>query len=333
MKFSIVTPVYNVEKYVRQCIESVIQQTFADFELILVDDGSMDASGKICDEYAQKDSRIRVFHKSNSGLIATRCYGIREALGEYVVSLDSDDMLALNALEKIAEKIQDNSYDMVLYRWQRFVNVPEMPPVINEQPVVLEGTAEIIRKILSSSAYNSLCLKAIRREKITVLDYGEYTQIRHGEDLLQTIRIASHCNSAILTSDVLYFYRTNPMSISNAGKAEKRLWDSLLVRENVYQTLLQLNVFSEEDFYSYKGYCISIFMDSVLGVLQTLKHKEVVEIFKQVQKNKYYEEFLSKGEADTSVLGKKKILWSLFRKRRFGLLRLVVKSFYFIKRA
>lgn len=88
---SIVVPIYNVEKYLEKCLKSIIGQTYKDFELILVDDGSTDCSGKIADEYATRDNRICVFHKENAGLAATRNFGINKSNGEYICFIDSDD--------------------------------------------------------------------------------------------------------------------------------------------------------------------------------------------------------------------------------------------------
>ena len=90
-KISVIVPVYNAEKYLYNCINSILTQTFTDFELLLINDGSKDKSGEICEEYVAKDSRIRVFHKENGGVSSARNLGLREALGEYVVFIDADD--------------------------------------------------------------------------------------------------------------------------------------------------------------------------------------------------------------------------------------------------
>lgn len=98
MFFSVIVPVYKVEKYLVRCIESVLKQSFEDFELILVDDGSPDRCPEICDEYMTHDGRIRVIHKENGGLVSARQAGIKTAAGEYVFNLDSDDAITPDAL-------------------------------------------------------------------------------------------------------------------------------------------------------------------------------------------------------------------------------------------
>ena len=111
MKFSVVVPIYNVEKYLNKCVDSILNQTYKDFELILVDDGSPDNCPKICDEYAERDARVRVIHKENEGLVAARNTGIKEAEGEYICYVDGDDWIASNLLETVWEKALKN-YDV-----------------------------------------------------------------------------------------------------------------------------------------------------------------------------------------------------------------------------
>jgi len=100
-QISVIVPVYKVEQYIHRCIDSILSQSFTDFELILVDDGSPDNCGKICDEYAQKDSRIRVFHKSNGGVSSARNLGLDNAKGEWIAFIDSDDFVENEYLEEL----------------------------------------------------------------------------------------------------------------------------------------------------------------------------------------------------------------------------------------
>ena len=104
---SCIIPVYNTEKYLPRCIESVLAQTFVDWELLLIDDGSTDASGSICDEYAAKDERIRVFHKENGGISSARNVGLNYAQGEWIFFVDSDDSLPKTSLESLLSRSSD----------------------------------------------------------------------------------------------------------------------------------------------------------------------------------------------------------------------------------
>ena len=109
---SIVVPVYNVEKYLERCVDSLINQTYKNIEIILVDDGATDNSGELCDKLLFKDSRIKVFHKLNGGLSDARNYGINQATGEYLLFVDSDDWVENEIVEKLYNSIEQNSADI-----------------------------------------------------------------------------------------------------------------------------------------------------------------------------------------------------------------------------
>ena len=114
IKITVIVPVYNVEKYLDRCIKSILNQTFADFELLLLDDGSTDLSGNICDKYAKKDNRIIVKHKKNQGVSATRNLGIDIAKGKYIVFIDSDDWVEIDYLEKMYLKIEEMKVPLLI---------------------------------------------------------------------------------------------------------------------------------------------------------------------------------------------------------------------------
>ena len=115
IKISIIVPVYNVADYIRECLDSLVNQTYQNIEIILVDDGSTDLSGQICDEYAKKDRRIIVFHKTNGGLVSARKAGIRIATGEYVTYVDSDDWININAYEELVKIVIEYHPDIIAY--------------------------------------------------------------------------------------------------------------------------------------------------------------------------------------------------------------------------
>jgi glycosyltransferase involved in cell wall biosynthesis len=111
-EISIIVPVYNVEKYLEKCLKSILHQIFSDFELILIDDGSTDSSGRICDEYLKRDSRIKVFHKENGGLSSARNYGIEKSTGKYIGFVDSDDYIAKDMYEVLYNNLQRENADV-----------------------------------------------------------------------------------------------------------------------------------------------------------------------------------------------------------------------------
>lgn len=113
-KISVIVPVYKAEAYLHRCVDSLLAQTFQDFEILLVDDGSPDRSGEICDEYARQDSRVHVFHKENGGVSSARQYGMNKALGEYTIHADPDDWVEPTMLEELYKKAKDEDADMVI---------------------------------------------------------------------------------------------------------------------------------------------------------------------------------------------------------------------------
>ena len=114
-KLSVIVPIYNVEQYIHKCVDSILNQNFKDFELILVDDGSPDSCGKICDEYAQKDERVKVIHKVNGGLSDARNFGLEKAKGEYVSFIDSDDWVDENIYSESLKYMEENDLDIVCF--------------------------------------------------------------------------------------------------------------------------------------------------------------------------------------------------------------------------
>ena len=111
---SVLVPVYNTNQYLPRCIDSILGQSFTDFELLLIDDGSTDGSAKICDAYAEKDSRIRVLHKENGGVSSARNLGLNEAKGEWVVFVDSDDWISDNCIKLLTEPLRNKEFDIVV---------------------------------------------------------------------------------------------------------------------------------------------------------------------------------------------------------------------------
>lgn len=143
-KISVIVPVYNVEKYLRRCIDSILEQTFTDFEVLLIDDGSTDTSGNICDEYAEKDERVRVFHKKNGGVSSARNIGLDNARGEWICFADSDDYVGKNWLKKFSNNF---AFDIVIqsfYATNWFGNQSE---IFIEMPFLKGFTPDDFREL------------------------------------------------------------------------------------------------------------------------------------------------------------------------------------------
>ena len=226
MRFSVIVPVYDSEKYLRECIDSVLNQTCADFELILVDDGSTDSSGDICDAAAESDGRIRVFHQEeNGGQFRARCKGITEAEGDYVVPLDSDDVLRRDALDVIASYIDSSNADMVIFKCSRSPSFD--PPFadygLKDAEVYADDGKKTVYGILAESTkLNSFCLKAYARTLLLGVkwDADFISTLRHGEDLMQLLPVVTTAKSIVFCDQTLYYYRPNADGTANKYSPE-----------------------------------------------------------------------------------------------------------------
>ena len=222
MKVSIIVPVYNVEKFIHKCIESIINQTFSDWEAILVDDGSTDNSGVICDEYAKNDCRITVIHKVNEGLSNARKSGVQIAKGEFIYHLDSDDFIANNTIELLINKQQETDADIVKGSYLKCdINGN---PIINGESIAPNKTLskeDWLKFIIVNSHWN-VC-NNIFRTKI----YREFINVPAnvviGEDCIASLQIAPYVKKISTISDITYFYTQRGSSIMGLSQKEKEI--------------------------------------------------------------------------------------------------------------
>ena len=166
-KISVIVPVYKVEKYLHECVDSILTQTFPDFELILVDDGSPDNCGKICDEYAEKDSRVRVIHQENQGLSGARNSGMDVARGEYIAFVDSDDRVDIRYLELLLAAVKDGA-DVAVCRHKEFTDGDSLPDWEGNASIQSYGAVESLVLLYDGSPrmpVNAWC-KLFRRGRI-----------------------------------------------------------------------------------------------------------------------------------------------------------------------
>lgn len=229
MLFSVIVPIYNIEKYIRKCIDSVLGQSFSDYELILVDDGSPDNCGSICDEYAEKDARIRVIHKENGGLVSARQAGIKIAVGDYIFHLDGDDSILPGALESAAEIIGNTGADIVSFSYKRNINdiVGDVVEELAEEGLYnkAEMETQIYPKLLSDKNMNHifyfLCCKAIKRTLATKHQLAVNPAISLGEDLSCIVPCYLDAQTVYISKKPIYLYTLRDDSISTDFKTRQ----------------------------------------------------------------------------------------------------------------
>ncbi len=232
MFFSVVVPVYNVQEYLRECVDSILAQTFMDYEVLLVDDGSTDASPQICDEYAQKDERVRAIHNRNGGASAARNTGFREAKGDYVLCIDSDDFFTdTECFRKIYAAAQNK--DVVLFKYQKYIDEEKCfgkcafsYAGIDEADTV----ATVVDKLVNADAFFGMAwMKCIRRQLIVDNDLY-FKEGIVAEDIDWNYHLYC-CAQTIATVDEPFIaYRQRENSVTSALKI-KTLTSLLYVLE------------------------------------------------------------------------------------------------------
>ena len=216
---SITVPVYNVSAYLRQCLNSILYQTITDWECIVIDDGSTDDSAMICDEYAQKDARFHVFHKTHGGLSSARQYGLEHAHGKYLVVIDSDDWVESNHLETMLKVIQESDADIAMFGY--FVNTNEKETFMKNTPESTEPSA-LQKCILSEKIHSGLWNKIFNRSIFTDYDITP-APYDYAEDMFTFLSCLQFVKKIVYQPSATYHYRYNPTSLSKDCNIARRL--------------------------------------------------------------------------------------------------------------
>ncbi len=231
---SVIVPVYKVEEYLEQCINSILKQTYTDFELILVDDGSPDRCGEICDEYAKKDIRVRVVHKENGGLSDARNAGLKIAKGSWISFIDSDDWIAYNYYETMMRFVNENN-DVIVCGIS----------IVDEEGTKIGEYASKTCELDNFSAMKHLIKEDILKQTVwnkiyrrSIIDDIEFVVGKCNEDDFWTYRIIANCRKIQCCQNQLYYYRQRQGSIMNREYSFKRL-DELEARKERYLFILK----------------------------------------------------------------------------------------------
>ena len=230
MTISFLVPVYNTEKYLARCIDSLLIQKGADFEIVLLDDGSTDSSGAICDRYAaQYPGIVRVIHKENEGLLMTRRRGFAEARGDWFICVDSDDYVAPELLETVVKTIEDTGADMVMYNFEYFdekeIHSPSRISMKHGAQFEGDGKQRLYQERLLTVDFNSMCTRAVKRTLIDFdTDYRNCGVRNMCEDALQVLPVYTNAKKTVYLDTPLYFYRK--WSGSTTARYSMERWES-----------------------------------------------------------------------------------------------------------
>lgn len=253
ISISIIIPVYRVEKYLSKCLESVLAQTFSDFEVLLIDDGSPDRSGLIGEKYATQDSRIKVFHKENGGVSSARNYGIGIAEGTYVAFCDSDDWVEPDWLETLYRQMCDYPVDLSVCGLKKENEAGKILFTVDEQCVYIKNREEALLTLFNGDGfyrYQGWVVNKLYKREILVRNGIEFNEeICYSEDRLFNFFYLLHCTSAIYSTEPKYHYliRQNSAMISyheNEEYQEKYgsfmdAFETMLSDRSVYSSVVE----------------------------------------------------------------------------------------------
>ncbi len=214
---SVIVPVYKVEAYLTQCLDSIQKQTYQDLEILLVDDGSPDHCGEICEKYAQNDTRFKVFHTQNQGLSAARNVGLRHAKGEWLSFVDSDDYLELDMFEMMVKALEESGADVSVCNF--WIDSPSGKK-IQQYDAGLFSRDEILEALLDEKINNNVWNKLYRRELFEDVSFPEGTNY---EDIAILHRVLYKTKSVTVISGSFYHYRSRAESITKTYTAKNLL--------------------------------------------------------------------------------------------------------------
>lgn len=247
MLFSVILPIYKVEQYLPECLDSILGQSFKDYEIILVDDGSPDKSPKICDQYASKDERIRVIHKKNEGASSARNAGTEIATGNYILYIDSDDfVIGIDFLQKLADHAKGT--DIIFYKHQKYGDESNKLYDCNYSFSMVnpeDSLSTKLRKMVEADAFYGMPWnKCIRREFITDNNIC-FEEGLLGEDMDWIYRIITKAKTIELIDKSYIAYRQRKNSITSSVKL-KNLTDFIYILEKWHKEIQTMNLPEEE---------------------------------------------------------------------------------------
>lgn len=265
---SIIVPIYKVEKYLKQCVDSIINQTYRDLEIILVDDGSPDNCPAVCDEYVKKDSRVKVIHKKNGGLMSARQAGLKVATGDYIGFVDGDDWIEPDMYEQFAKVINEYNPDMAICEFyfmypsrEAFSSQKLSKPFFNKSEMEQKIYPTMLFKdVFFITGINPCCWsKVFKKELLESCLYRVTPKIKIGEDAAFTYPCLLKANSVAYVDKYLYHYRINSESMTNGY--DKDMENTILIP---FEILKKRFAESEYDFSNQINYYLLFLVNFVI---------------------------------------------------------------------
>ena len=264
-KVSIILPIYNVEKYLSRCIESILNQTFTDLELILINDGSTDRCGEICDLYNKKDTRVNVIHKENGGVSSARNVGIDVAKGEFIGFIDPDDYIDEDAIEYLYKLAKENKADISCYKMKTYKNGVLVSNLNKAEEIKIYVGEEIIKEYVQNGTFLYSTCNKLYSKKLLQNEYSRFpTNIRYAEDaLFNYYMLAKSCKLVFSNQQKYNYYINSGSVVSNI--TEKRL-DILKAQKEMFY-------FLKNRYGKYTNYIVRQYIRSSIMIVQDIAIK------------------------------------------------------------
>lgn len=285
---TVIIPIYNVEKYLRECLDSVLAQTYTNLEILLVDDGSTDGSGAICDEYAGKDSRIRVIHQENGGLSAARNTGLDAARGEYVSFVDSDDVVGPHFIEVLYDALIQVGVQLSLCCFRRFVDGQPFGKENSIHGQICWSRREAIHELTKTDENPRAELVSVSWNKLYHRSLFEHLRFPVGklhEDEFVILPLLLQVERVVKCEDVLYFYRQRSESITGSNQQQNpkhlEVLDAFRERCEILHTAEYQDIYAEIVTCYFKIMCLQAMTVAIpCGLLPQFRRRYVRELVK-----------------------------------------------------
>lgn len=305
---SVIVPVYNVEKYLKECLDSICRQTYKNLEIILIDDGSNDLSGKICDEYLKKDCRIKVIHTENKGVCSARNIGMEKAKGKWITFVDSDDWIEEEFCEELYREIIKENCDVALCGYYRVIGKNREKINCNIKEKFVNSNQYLIKSLNPQTGYGFSHMKLYRSECIRNVKFNEKLVV--GEDALFNEMISENIKKGVMVSKPLYNYRINQNSVVKRYDKkyfEKYLKSIIVNKEYIFDKYYENRVIIQ-NYYNYVAFHVLLVAVNYCFNPQNNKQYKTL---KEICNNKYFKEGIKKSNYDSLSLTRKITLFTI----------------------
>lgn len=304
---SIIVPVYNVEEFLDECVQSVVDQTYQNIEIILVDDGSTDGSAALCDAWAEKDGRVKVIHLQHEGVSVARNRGIEAAAGDYLYFIDSDDYIDKTLCQRVMDKFRESDADIVAFGLRRvtetgqtWAEIPGKDAILNREEALLALSREELR--------NSACSKVCKKELWKDI---RFPVGRLFEDTATAHKVLLQANTVCCIPDMLYYYRRREGSTVTT-MTSRSLRDLFLMQKLVYEDLLPIYPVMAENTFSNLARSAKAYVDH--AIYDKSEHEILDQVKAFLQENKA--KILPWGGTEFKLYYKAPWLYPLYRRLR-----------------